>query len=980
MTVVKNPSKYSRFCLTLFSILPATVALSISSTGLAYRIGTTEQNWTTLHTEHFEIIYPQSQKALGLHYAKTAEHNLADLKLIFKEIPEKITVIINDSTDFSNGYSTVIPFAHIMIYPVPVGEESPLSESGEWANELFVHELTHILQLYPSREFYRLLKPIFGTIIAPNLLMPIWWKEGMAVEVETQYSARGRLRSSYQSAVTRSFYLDSKLSEFSLAQANESLMRWPYGNLPYYWGSYLFSDLVQEREKKGLNYLVERQAERLPYFIDAPVVELTGGSFDALFKKTQQNLMAIAQDQIGALKSTEVTANIVIAPNLRTSRQPHYSPDGTKLAFIGTDDLETRIRMYQKSSAANSATPVWQEIKSKKAITGDLESFVFHPTQNKIYFVKAEKRNPRDTFTEIYEANLDSGEQKQITTNRRTRQIAIAPDGSKLAFISSANGKTELALLHLPAARVEFIHAEKIQNRINGVTFTGPDEIFFTVRDQAGEQFQYVQNLTTSKTHEEQIDTHLRFPFYKNNVLYFVSSKTGVLNVYKSQMAKNSFLAPTAMTNLLTGAQSFDVNPKTKTLVYTQIASNGFQVVESDWPLVTPQLKTLNVYPRNRYPEYQPPATDDGSTLQAKIKDEEEYAPGSYLIPKFWVPFFGTSSTDNGIYFQALTMGFDPLQTHNYQAQLSYDTALKRGGYFFQYTNSVLPWAWQLSADQSPQIFGSANLIVEKRNSSIAILPDVFSWNKNLSLAFGPSYSAASTPSTVPTTEHAGAFATTAYSSIEQKPFEYYPMTGWTGLVKVERNIALQDWGPLHQSYSRITGAASLYYSKGLHKNHTGYFKANLLYIPETMALRYGTSNSVFPTTADSARPEFMLRGYKSGQFFGNQLASVTAEYRMPIIDIFRGSGSDPFFVKHVTGAVVADGLTLKGSGLTENDVSNVINFGDSFWSAGAELRLATTIGYMLPVTFVLGGYVPLSPAYSKSAAIAMSLQIGALN
>jgi hypothetical protein len=981
-----HSSKYHGFCLKTFCIFLLAAALGVNSTSQAYRIGTRDQNWTTVSTEHFEIIFPEAQKSLALHYAKTAEQNLADLKMIFKEIPQKITVIINDSTDFSNGYSTVIPFPHIMIYPVQVGEESPLSESGEWANELFVHELTHILQLYPARGFYRLLKPIFGSIVAPNLLMPTWWKEGMAVEVETQYSSQGRLRSSYQSAVTRSFFLDNKLGLFTLAQANESLMKWPYGNLPYYWGSYLFSDLVQDRETKGLNLLVERQSERIPYFIDAPILELSGGSFDALFRKTQQNLLQTAQDQVGAIKSTEVTENTPVAPDLRSSRHPRFSPDGSKIALIGTDNLETRIRVYEKSSAPASEKPTWQEIKFKKTISGDLESFVFHPTQNKIYFSKAERRNLRDTFTEIYEADLTSGEQKQLTTNRRGRQLTISPDGSKLAFISTANGETNLALLHLSSDRVEYIHSEKFQNRINGVTFVSENEVLFTVRNPAGEQFQYIINLATNKTSELQIDSHLRFPFYKNNTLYFVSNKTGVLNIYKSQPLKTKYSQPVPVTNLLTGAQSFDVNANKKTLVYTQISSNGLQVVESEWPLVTPLLKTINPYPKDRYPESQRSITNDNSTDASVVVTEEKYAPGSFLIPKFWIPFFGTSSANNGFYFQAMTTGFDPLQTHNYQAQLSYDTDLARGGYFFQYTNSVWPWSWQLAADQTQQLFGGANLIVEKRNSSLAIIPDVFSLNKNLTLAFGPNYSAhninvsSSTPGAVPTTEHVGGFALAAYSTIDQKPFEYYPMSGWTGSFKVERNSALQDWGSFHQSYTRLTSAGSLYYSKGLPSQHAGYFKANLLYIPETIASRYGTSNSVFPTASDSSRAEFMLRGYKSGQFYGTQMASVTAEYRLPIIDIFRGSGSDPFFVKHVTGALITDGLTLKGSGLTENDVTNVLNFGDSFWSAGAELRLATTIGYMLPVNFVLGGYVPLSPTYSKSAAIAMSLQIGALN
>lgn len=973
---MKNQKNYSRFCLTLFSIL---FLFCVTATKApAFRIGTRDQRWITTSTEHFRIIYPESQKSLGLHYAKTAEKNLQDLSQIFTDIPPVITIIINDSTDLSNGYATVLPYPHIMIFPVQIGEESALSEAGEWANELLVHELTHILQLYPARNFYEYLKPVFGSIIAPNLLMPTWWKEGMAVEIETLYSPRGRLRSSYQSAVTRAFQLDNRLSQFTLAQANDSLMKWPYGNLPYYWGSYIFSDLVNERETRGLSVLVQRQAERLPYFIDAPMIELTGGTYDALFKKAQTSLGLLTQEQIGALKSTEITTGSAVDQTLRSSRQPHFTADGLWLALIGTDDKETRLHIFEKTNKEDSKSK-WQEIKFTKPINGDLESFVFHPLKSKIYFTKLDQRNQRETFAEVYEADLQTGEQKQITTNRRARQLAISPDASKLAFISSANGITELALLHLPSERVEFIHTEKMQNRINGVTFLNNTEVLFSVRDSTGEQFQYVKNIETQNSHEVQVDSQMRFPLYKDKQLYFVSDKTGVLNIYKATSGKSGFTGFTPVTNVLTGVQSFDVNPKTKTIAYTQITSNGFQVVEAEWPLVPPQLKTIDRFGRTRYPS----SLASAPLATVNIKNEDDYSPWSYLVPKYWIPFIGTSSADNGVFIQAITSGMDPLQTHLYQAQLSYDTALARAGYFVQYTNAVWPWAYQLSADQSQQMFGSTTLIVEKRNAALGIIPDVFKWNKNLSLAFGPMYSAHHidpTLTSVPTTEHAGAFISASYSSVEQKAFHYFPMSGWTGFGHMARLSALQDWGTAHQSFSRFTGAASYFHSDWLPRNHLAFFKANLLFIPESIASRYGTSNTAFPTSADSARPEFMLRGYKSGQFFGTQLATVSAEYRVPILDIFKGSGSDPFFVRHITGAIVTDGLTVKGTGLTEDQVTNVLEFGSSFWSAGAELRLNTTLGYMLPVTFVLGGYAPLNKTYSKSAAIAMSLQIGALN
>lgn len=43
-------------------------------------------------------------------------------------------------------------------------------------------------------------KTFLGSIVAPTLLLPRWWHEGIAVEMETRFSNFGRLRSTYQDA------------------------------------------------------------------------------------------------------------------------------------------------------------------------------------------------------------------------------------------------------------------------------------------------------------------------------------------------------------------------------------------------------------------------------------------------------------------------------------------------------------------------------------------------------------------------------------------------------------------------------------------------------------------------------------------------------------------------------------------------------------------------------------------------------------
>lgn len=976
----------SKFYRTILHLMVQVIVLLSISNAQAWRVGTPNQNWSKVSTLHFDFIFAEQDLQLALYYAQFAETQLAELKKTFVEVPETITVIINDSTDSSNGYATVIPYPHIMIYPVQVGEDTALSEGSSWAKELFVHELTHILQMHPSRGFYRFIRPIFGTIISPNLLLPSWWKEGMAVEVETQFSSSGRLRSHYQSATTRALYQDQKLQNYTLAQANENILRWPYGNLPYYMGSYLMSELASDREFQSLGRLTSRQAERAPFFIEAPIIEITGGSYQALFHKTQSNLLEQAQDQIGALQSTDLTNGSLVAPKLRSSRWPRYSKNGKYLALIGSNETETQIYILEKKSLA------WEPADFKKLPTGEIESLIWSIDSKRIFYTKFDRLKRNTNFTDIFVYDLAAEKSYRVSENLRARQLALSDDGSLIAFINSGQGRTAVQMISLPPDNnwkdfkpnqlvAKTIHTESFDSRINGVGFIGSDKLFVSIRDANSQQTQMIKSIEsgTSKTLAQlPLATDLRYPNIQGDSIYFISAKSGVMNIYQSKISNPKTISP--ITNVLTGVQSFDVEPNKKSIVYTQITSNGFQVFESPWPLGSIELKKIENPIAERYSNsFGIKASLDQNSAPLVLKSEAEtYSPWGFLIPRYWIPFIATSSSEDGFYLQALTSGFDPLQTHGYQIVFNYDTALKRAGYNLLYSNHVAPWPVQLTADQTQQFFGTSTNIIEKRSATLSLQPDLFRFNKNINVAIGPQYLGTGIEqNAIPFTEHIGLAVTSIYSTIEQKPWHYHPMHGWSGIARLEWNKAVQDWGPGHPSFGRLTVGATKYWSDALPKDHALFFKTNLAYIPENVATRYGSSSVGVSASADTSRPEFLLRGYGSGRFFGTQLATVTSEYRMPLMDIFRGSGSDPFFIKYMTAAAVLDGLTVKGQGLTESQTLRVLPFGPSYWSAGAEIRMNTTVGYLLPLNFVIGAYVPFSPEFSQSASLGLSLQIG---
>jgi hypothetical protein len=89
---------------------------------------------------------------------------------------------------------------------------------------------------------------------------------------------------------------------------------------------------------------------------------------------------------------------------------------------------------------------------------------------------------------------------------------------------------------------------------------------------------------------------------------------------------------------------------------------------------------------------------------------------------------------------------------------------------------------------------------------------------------------------------------------------------------------------------------------------------------------------------------------------------------------IYRGAGTDPFFIKRFHGAVVADGIQLDG--YTYNDdlkYSTGFPFEatpkwKSYWDLGVELKADITLGYQLPMTVYYGVYWPMDSHLQKDS------------
>lgn len=936
--------------------------VSFSAPIFAQRIGDSREKWQMLTTPHFEIFYSAEHQDLGLYYSRIAELSYAEIMTIFTAAPkEKIVVILNDSTDAPNGFTTLLPYPYIMIYPVQAGRDDALSESAEWAKELFIHELAHIFQLYPAEDYYKIAKPFFGSIVAPNLLLPLWWKEGMAVEIESRFTHQGRTRSYFQDAGIRALALENKLFTYTLAEANEILPSWPYGGRPYLFGSMLMGDIGTKDQGKAINDLVLGHASRLPYWIEAPHERIFGNNYESHYLLTLDTYQRQAEEQLTQLKTVSPTATVAVDSKLISGRHPRFNAGGTTLGIISLEKKGKKISFYNFDGTAKT----WNKQKFKKAPSGDVSSFEFHPYQNKIVFAKIDLVDQKRSFSDLYVFDLDEDKETQVTKSARAKNPIWNNQGTVLYYISTFNGKTQLKAFNVATESTDHLLELSYTERLHEISLYNERELFVGVKDVKGNIKPKLFDLTTHKLSDLKISApeveHLKYRFGK---VYFTSVKNGVTNIYfyKNQSEE------VPVSHLLTGALDFDVN-KDNLAVATLHTAGGFAVHSFDLQTYKSLPKISNRF-RDRYQYIERPTPE----FEAKTEDAKSL---KYLYPHYWIPFVASSSSNNGVFYQAVTGSQDPLLIHRYNLAIDYDSYIKKVGYNFDYVNSAFTWPFTLSAQRNFSPIGNTKIFIERSNAAIGFIPDTFKLSPKLSLNTGLQFSQVGQSDS--RTQHAGPYLQLSYKNITQTAFDIYPTRGWGTFIQLENQKSTDSDVPkILGDYDQITGSLLGYNSLWLPEDHTMYGKFNFLHTVQKVSTRFGTSNAVLPTLADSTAPDFVLRGYGAGQFFGARMVSLNTEYRFPLETLNKGSGTYLYYLKRINGALVVDGLSVHGGAFDKDDVLKAENMSRSFWSAGAELRLETTLGYLLPVNFILGYYRPLSPQYAKDdAQFGFSLQLG---
>ncbi|MCM2282389.1 MAG: hypothetical protein NDI61_11155 [Bdellovibrionaceae bacterium] len=906
--------------------------------------------WQVLETEHFAVIYDSRHYALAEEYARDAERAYRSTLRFFGEAPAKTVLVLDDSSDLANGFATGLPYSQIIAYPVLPSPLDSISDYGDWSQELVTHEFTHVLQFEPAHGLAKPLRWVFGNILRPNMLLPRWYLEGLAVEMETRLSQHGRLRSESAMAIPRAMVEENTLRREDISRLNEISIPDGVGGLrPYLLGGILWNHMIETGGEETVGDLNRAYSRRVPFLINGPASARLGLDYADLLSKTYDHIEARSQAQLaqiagqGALKSEPFPEQEGFF-----NHSPAISPDGRYLLFIArTHNQDDRIELVERASDSKRASFAQGKRKTLSGGIG-VTRVTWLPDTSGFVFDKVDSFNFYYQYSDLHRYDLKTKKAKRITTGLRAREPAVSPNGQQIVFVQLIPGSTRLAQVNLDGSEFRVLYeASHAETRLSRPEFLSATEVIFVEKAQGQDTFKVISlaDGTVSSPASPALARMkgVGFPRRTSEGLLFSSSQSGVENLY---LADRNLSRVRAVTNVTTRAFTGDIDPRTRELYFSRLSADGprLHVAKKDhWleeTMTPPQVGPLL-------------ATDWPNHTEEPIEIapvREDYSAWPYMYPRYWLPF--VYWVPDGTYYSASTSAADPLGKHAYTLQASYSTLAAQPSFAGQYINQQTNIAYTLEAADVSEYVYSADLVRRTISASLLGSFSFGPWSKKWSAGVGWNSLQTELSGTRPTRMGPRAFL--KYANASQKGYEISPERG--GSFLLAHTSYLPELGNINYDVSELY--ANVFHSKGLPKRHVAYLALNAMYAPRLRNVLLGQSTSAADYGSLLLSNDFVMRGYANGSFLGRTMINANLEYRFPLWYAYQGWGTRPAFLQRLHGALLVDVVTLDGAYFDEKlETYRRARTGSFFVGSGAELRADLTTFYHLPVKLVLGLY-----------------------
>jgi hypothetical protein len=937
------------------------------------------EDWRTLNTPHFRVHFTPPLEAEARRAAVNAERAYAELSTELVPPRGTIDLVVSDNVDYVNGYATPFPSNRIVLFAHPPTDASGLRNYADWNALVVTHELTHIFHLDRSRGFWRGAQAIFGRnpLLFPNAYEPRWVLEGLAVYYESRLTGVGRLESSEHSMIARAAALANRIP--TLQELSPGTSRFPGGEVVYVYGSLLFDYLSRTRGPASVRDFVERGAKTLfPFVLTATSRAAFGESFQTAWGQWRDSLVREMKTPHEVMPGWQP-----ITAAGRVALFPRWLGD-TSLLYSGNKGREMpaayRVTLNGRETNVGRRNGTGTNVRL---------------ADGSILFSQPDYLDPYHLRQDLYVQR--GNRQIRLTRGARLSSADVRADGEVVA-VQDVPATTRLIRISSRGGSITPITSGTIDtqwmdprwspegSRIVAVEQArGISQI--VVLDESGERLLSFGASSSINSQPSWSPDGTR--------IYFSSERNGMPQIYVADITATP-IRLARLTDAATGIFSPEVSPdKTKIAAVLFLADGDhIGVGPIPQPLSYSDVDSAQSGARGRCANCVSIVEGLPAFGVADTSRATRYSPWLSLLPRYWLPVFGSTSTD-GTFVGAATSGYDIVARHNYALEVHRNFRYQENAawLWYRYAGLGLPLL-DLSATQdfSHDIVYSGTTGNFTNVGTFIERDRIVSLQATLIRPRFRSYSLASiggeienfSYSTRPDTllQHLPSF----YTSSPTFP-AIVASLGWSNAQRPDLSISPEDgisaslrgrqrWqsGTSGSSTRSVVGASTMYKSLDLpgFAHHVLALRGAGGLTDERSPDRFsaggisGTTLDVFPgVPLGRARRTFGVRGYPAGVEGGIRAYAAALEYRAPLTAPSRGFRFIPVFIDKASLTLFGEtgrafcpaSASASGGGICR--ASDAANPGMT--SAGAELNVDTGLQLDVPARIRVGIAFPLT-------------------
>lgn len=953
--------------------------------------------WRTIETRHFRIHFTPPLETMARRTAPNAERAFELLSHELVPPRGKVDLVIADNVDYTNGYATPLPSNRIVIFAHPPVEDVALRNYADWTQLVVQHELTHIFHLDRAKGIWKLGRYVFGRhpALFPNLYMPAWVIEGLAVYYESRLTGTGRLEGSEHYMVARAAAQEGAfpgLNEISLVTS-----RFPGGETVYAYGGFIFDYLSRTRGEKSIRDFIELSSGSIfPLTINGKSKKAFGISFERAWKQWTDSVTRATSRRMEPIAGwRQLTSDgwLVSSPRWKDDRTLIYgalTPRDVPEAY--SVDLDGRGTKLGRRNAVgvNALFP-----------NGDL------------LFTQPDFIDPYRLRNDLY---VQHGKQQvRLTRGARLTAPDIRSDGGIIA-VQNVPGSTRLVRVSADGSTITPITRGLLEEQWTEPRWSPEGTRIAAVRIPRGTNPEIVV-----------IDTlgAVLFSYRFNRAipaapswsrdgrrLYFSSDHTGVMQLYSLVLPPAEQTGLMQISNAVTGVFSPQESPTAAWLAALAYRTDGFHlgiaplsheaVAANDSAILGERsgCATCRVA---------------GAELPAGIPMDNStsvrYSPWRSLLPTYWEPVI-ESTTGVGTRIGAATNGTDIVGRHTYFALATFNTKYREGEGFvvYRYSGFGQPYV-NLSVEQAFDHFGIGNsagkvigdLDQRSRTYSLSTTFVRPRWRNSGSLSFGaevenrnytadPDTLLAKLPLFFQTSsQYPSVFASAGWGNTRAAPLSISREDGISVSATLRQRWRYGDAFEGKTTSSRsLVGVGAAYKSLDLpgFAHHVIALRGAAGLADERAISSFsagglsGTSLQVLSgLSVGNERRTFGVRGFPPSAEHGIRAFAGSLEYRAPIAAPSRHVRFIPLLFDRISTIAFADaGRAYCSGGSAQRAVVCSPSDAGNPWlaSVGGEINLDAAIYYETPARLRLGVAAPVaSRDYGNAKAVSVYFTFG---